>query len=114
SQAGYRAAYVSAARQIGGFDFAERAELGTASGAGSRFGDERLMQPRLDCVFLGLSITSTWGNGHATTYRGLLKELAKRGHKCTFLERDVPWYSANREFKKVPYARVELYSSLSE
>jgi len=65
-------------------------------------------------VFLGLSITSTWGNGHATTYRGLLKELAARGHSITFLERDVPWYSANREFDSSSYCRVALYASLDE
>lgn len=65
-------------------------------------------------VFLGLSITSTWGNGHATTYRGLLKELAARGHSITFLERDVPWYSANREFDSASYCRVALYGSLDE
>lgn len=73
-----------------------------------------MTQPKLNCVFLGLSITSTWGNGHATTYRGLLKELARRGHTCTFLERDVPWYAANREFDKLPYCTVGLYSSLNE
>ncbi len=65
-------------------------------------------------VFLGLTITSTWGNGHATTYRGLLKELAARGHSVTFLERDVPWYSAHREFDTLPYGRLALYSSLNE
>jgi spore maturation protein CgeB len=69
---------------------------------------------QLDIVFLGLSITSTWGNGHATTYRGLLKELAKRGHRATFLERDVPWYASNREFRQLPYCTVKLYSSLDE
>jgi spore maturation protein CgeB len=68
----------------------------------------------LDCVFLGLSITSTWGNGHATTYRGLLKELSRRGHRVTFLERDVPWYSSNREFSELPYCTVELYGSVEE
>jgi len=73
-----------------------------------------LSQAQLDCVFLGLSITSTWGNGHATTYRGLLKELSKRGHRVTFLERDVPWYASNREFETLPYCTVELYSSLDE
>lgn len=72
------------------------------------------MQPRLDCVFLGLSITSTWGNGHATTYRGLIKELSRRGHSVTFLERDVPWYAENREFDQLPYCRIVLYSSLEE
>jgi spore maturation protein CgeB len=71
-------------------------------------------EPRLDCVFLGLSITSTWGNGHATTYRGLLKELSKRGYQSTFLERDVPWYSSHREFDTLPYCTVALYSSLDE
>ena len=69
---------------------------------------------KLHCVFLGLSITSTWGNGHATTYRSLLKELAARGHKLTFLERDVPWYSSNREFDKTDYCRIGLYESLDE
>ena len=73
-----------------------------------------MKEPRLDCVFLGLSITSTWGNGHATTYRGLLKELSKRGYQTTFLERDVPWYSSHREFDSLPYCTVALYSSLDE
>jgi hypothetical protein len=41
-------------------------------------------------VILGLSITSSWGNGHATTYRGLVRELAARSHDILFLERDVP------------------------
>ncbi len=72
------------------------------------------MAPRLNCVFLGLSITSTWGNGHATTYRGLIKELARRGHSVTFLERDVPWYADNREFSEAPYCRIHLYSSVQE
>lgn len=73
-----------------------------------------MKQPQLNCVFLGLSITSTWGNGHATTYRGLLKELSKRGHTCTFLERDVPWYASNREFNELPYCKVSLYRSFEE
>jgi spore maturation protein CgeB len=73
-----------------------------------------LTQPKFKCVFLGLSITSTWGNGHATTYRGLLKALSKRGHSCTFLERDVPWYAANREFDELPYCKVKLYGSVKE
>ena len=68
----------------------------------------------LNCVFIGLSITSTWGNGHATTYRGLLKEIARRGHAVTFLERDVPWYSDNREFHQAPYCTIGLYGSLEE
>ena len=51
----------------------------------------------LSIVVCGLSITSAWGNGHAVTYRGLVRELARRGHRVLFLERDVPWYAANRD-----------------
>lgn len=68
----------------------------------------------LNIVVFGLSITSSWGNGHATTYRALLKALAKRGHAITFLERDVPWYREHRDLKEAPYARVELYEALAD
>ena len=52
---------------------------------------------KLKIVFIGLSITSSWGNGHATTYRALAKALGSRGHEVTFLERDVPWYREHRD-----------------
>lgn len=69
----------------------------------------------LDIVILGLSITSSWGNGHATTYRGLVKELSRRGHKVTFLERDVPWYSGpHRDMPQPPYGQTVLYKDLAE
>ncbi len=70
--------------------------------------------PRLRIVIAGLSITSSWGNGHATTYRGLVRELARRGHDVLFLERDVPWYAANRDLPEPPYGRTALYSSLDD
>ena len=62
-------------------------------------------------VFLGLSITSSWGNGHATTYRALVRALAARGHDVLFLERDVPWYAENRDLPHPPYCRTGLYDS---
>jgi spore maturation protein CgeB len=65
-------------------------------------------------VVLGLSITSSWGNGHATTYRALLRELAARGHDVLFLERDVPWYAHHRDLPHPPFLRVGLYASLAE
>src|SRR5262245_42083178 len=65
-------------------------------------------------VFLGLSITSSWGNGHATTYRGLVRELVKRGHEVLFLERDVPYYSSNRDLPEPPFGTTRLYASLDE
>lgn len=73
-----------------------------------------MREGRLNCVFIGLSITSAWGNGHATTYRSLLKALAARGHSLTFLERDVPWYASHREFEQAPYCKIALYASLVE
>ena len=63
-------------------------------------------------VVLGLSLTSAWGNGHATTWRALLSAFAARGHDILFLERDVPWYAAHRDLGDCPYARVVLYKDL--
>src|SRR4051794_3327793 len=68
----------------------------------------------LHIVVLGLSITSSWGNGHATTYRALLRELAARGHDILFLERDVPWYAAHRDLPHPSFCRTHLYASLAE
>src|SRR3954452_13571856 len=68
----------------------------------------------MNIVILGLSITSSWGNGHATTYRALLRELHKRGHHITFLERDQPWYSESRDLARPAYCDVHLYDSLRE
>jgi spore maturation protein CgeB len=64
-------------------------------------------------VVLGLSLSSSWGNGHATTYRALLKEFAARGHDILFLERDVPWYSDHRDIADPDYCRLEFYSDLA-
>jgi spore maturation protein CgeB len=70
--------------------------------------------PALSIVILGLSITSSWGNGHATTYRALMRELVRRGHRVSFLERDLPWYAANRDLPKPPFGRTHLYGSLAQ
>ena len=68
----------------------------------------------LNIVMLGLSITSSWGNGHATTYRALVRALVERGHRVLFLERNVPWYAENRDLPKPPYGCLELYTDLDE
>jgi spore maturation protein CgeB len=62
-------------------------------------------------VVLGLSITSSWGNGHATNFRALCGALRERGHNVLFLERDKPWYASSRDFQS-PW--VELYGSVAE
>ena len=68
----------------------------------------------MNIVILGLSITSAWGNGHATTYRGLVRELAARGHDVLFLERDVPWYAQNRDLPHPPYGQTRLYPDIQQ
>jgi spore maturation protein CgeB len=65
-------------------------------------------------VILGLSITSSWGNGHANIYRGLVRELSASGHKILFLERDMPWFAQNRDLPEPPHCRTYLYSSIPE
>lgn len=72
------------------------------------------MSRTLDLVVLGLSLSSSWGNGHATTYRALLRAFAARGHRVTFLERDVPWYAAHRDLAKPDYCDLVLYRDLGE
>ena len=67
---------------------------------------------KLRVVVLGLSLSSSWGNGHATTYRALLKAFAGLGHEVLFLERDVPWYAAHRDLPDPGFCRLALYPDL--
>ncbi|HYC43932.1 MAG TPA: glycosyltransferase [Burkholderiales bacterium] len=65
-------------------------------------------------VIFGLTVTSSWGNGHATLWRGLLNALAACGHEVTFFERDVPYYAAHRDLREPPGYRVVLYTQWQE
>jgi spore maturation protein CgeB len=67
-----------------------------------------------ELVFIGLSLSSSWGNGHATTYRALLRGLAAIGQKVLFLERDVPWYAANRDLPDPDFCELGFYTSVAE
>jgi spore maturation protein CgeB len=60
-------------------------------------------------VFFGLTISSSWGNGHATLLRGLFKALTARGHEIVFFERDVPYYAAHRDIVESPHIALHLY-----
>ena len=60
-------------------------------------------------TILGLSITSSWGNGHATTFRSLCRALHARGHQIEFLEKDVEWYASHRDLPAPAYCSVFLY-----
>lgn len=65
------------------------------------------------CIF-GLSITSSWGNGHATTFRSLCAALHNRGHRIVFFERDVEWYRDNRDLPEPPYCDVKVFERWNE
>jgi spore maturation protein CgeB len=52
----------------------------------------------LKIVIFGLTISSSWGNGHATLWRGLCSALSRRGHSVVFYERDVPYYADTRDW----------------
>ncbi len=64
-------------------------------------------------VVFGLSVTSTWGNGHGTTYRALLEALYSRGHDIVFFEKDVEWYASNRDLPNPDFCEVRLYEHWS-
>lgn len=64
-------------------------------------------------IVLGLSVTSSWGNGHATTYRALLAALRRRGHHITFFEKNEEWYSSNRDLPSPGFCEVRLFDEWS-
>lgn len=61
-------------------------------------------------VIFGLTISSSWGNGHATLWRGLCRALARHGHQVVFFEKDVPYYAVHRDLNELAGARLVLYS----
>lgn len=66
-------------------------------------------------IIFGLSISSSWGNGHATLWRSLLKAMAARGHSAVFYEKDVPYYASTRDGWACPKGiELRLYQSLDE
>lgn len=60
-------------------------------------------------VIFGLTLSSSWGNGHATLWRGLLRALYRRGHHVYFFERDVHYYAAHRDVEDLPGVKLILY-----
>lgn len=60
-------------------------------------------------AIFGLTVSSSWGNGHATLWRGLIRALAAEGHQVRFYERDVPWYADHRDLTELPGAELVLY-----
>lgn len=65
-------------------------------------------------VVFGLSVSSSWGNGHAVLWRALIRGLAARGHRTVFFERDVPYYARHRDLHEIAGGRLILYRDWAE
>src|SRR3954467_553523 len=64
-------------------------------------------------VIFGLTISSSWGNGHATLWRGLIRELTRRGHYVVFFEKDVSYYAVHRDFTSIQGGELRLYDDFT-
>lgn len=65
-------------------------------------------------TIFGLTLSSSWGNGHATPYRAILRALYRRGHRITFFEKDVPYYAEHRDLSSPDFCDLQLYESWDE
>src|SRR5947209_2383801 len=74
------------------------------------FRSSQFEEGQLKIVVFGLSVTSSWGNGHATTYRALLAALHKRKHRIVFFEKDEEWYASNRDLPSPEFCEVRLFN----
>ena len=65
-------------------------------------------------TIFGLTLSSSWGNGHATPYRALIRALDRMGHRVHFFEKDVPYYRSRRDFDACDYCELTLYSEWAD
>jgi spore maturation protein CgeB len=68
----------------------------------------------LNIIVFGLSLSSSWGNGHATTFRSLLRGLEAEAHQVVFLERDVPWYASHRDLSEPDFCELFYYDEIDD
>jgi spore maturation protein CgeB len=75
------------------------------------FSSGRQTGVRVKITVFGLTLSSSWGNGHATPYRAILRALYRRGHQATFFEKDVPYYAAHRDLWQPEFCELVFYDS---
>lgn len=68
----------------------------------------------MKAVIFGLTISSAWGNGHATLWRGLCRAMNAAGHDVVFFERDVPYYAHHRDMFGADWCRLVLYDDWND
>jgi spore maturation protein CgeB len=69
---------------------------------------------RVKITVFGLTLSSSWGNGHATPYRAIIRALDRMGHQVHFFEKDVPYYSSRRDFDSCDYCELTLYPAWTD
>ncbi|MFN4062186.1 MAG: glycosyltransferase [Paracoccus hibiscisoli] len=72
------------------------------------------MTPQDEIIIFGLSLSSSWGNGHATTFRALLRGLHAEGRRVLFLERRQPWYLDNQDLPDPDFCDLEFYDDIAQ
>jgi spore maturation protein CgeB len=65
-------------------------------------------------TIFGLTLSSSWGNGHATPYRAVLRALARHGHRITFFEKDTEYYALRRDFNSCAYCDLVIYGEWND
>ncbi len=65
-------------------------------------------------TIFGLTLSSSWGNGHATPYRAIVRALHRLGHETSFYEKDTEYYSKRRDFHGCEYCHLIVYSCWDE
>lgn len=73
-----------------------------------------MTERRPDIIFLGLTLSSSWGNGHATTFRALIRGLDEARIHVLFLERDVPWYANHRDLPDPDFCELAYYTDMDD
>lgn len=73
-----------------------------------------MSRSHLRIAFFGSSLVSSYWNGAATYYRGLLRALAGLGHAITFYEPDAYDRQRHRDIPDPPWARVVVYPGKDE
>lgn len=69
------------------------------------------MTSRLRIAFFGSSLVSSYWNGAATYYRGIIKALANKGNHITFYEPDAFERQQHRDIEDPPWAKVVVYEA---
>jgi spore maturation protein CgeB len=68
----------------------------------------------LRIAMFGSSLVSSYWNGAATYYRGIVSALAARGHCITFYEPDIYERQSHRDIPDPPWAEVKVYAGHDE